>query len=57
MACFASAGVRVQKLPKWRDIDIYDDLKILIQTLTRHPEQAPHTADYLTRIGLIPDSE
>ncbi|PIP37517.1 MAG: hypothetical protein COX19_16510 [Desulfobacterales bacterium CG23_combo_of_CG06-09_8_20_14_all_51_8] len=57
MSCFTTTGARVKQLPKWRDIDTCDDLKILIQSLTRHPEHCPHTAAYLTRIGLIPDSE
>lgn len=55
MTAFASAGLRVKQLPSWRDVDTYEDLALLIHSLTHHPDRAPHTAAFLKHAGLIPD--
>lgn len=49
----ATAGISVKKLPKWRDVDVYDDLIDLIQSLTHHPEKAKLTYSFLKDIGMI----
>ncbi len=53
MDIFASSGTTVNQLPKWRDIDVYDDLKDLIQSLKHHPQKAQNTYSYLEQIGMI----
>lgn len=50
---FAAAGISVKKLPKWRDVDVYDDLTDLIRSLTHHPDQAKLTYSFLKEIGMI----
>lgn len=50
---FTTADMNVHQLPKWRDVDEYDDLNHLIQSLRNDPEQAKNTYSYLDRIGMI----
>ena len=49
----ALAKMSVKKLPKWRDVDVYDDLTNLIQSLKHHPEQAKRTYSFLQDMGMI----
>jgi glycosyltransferase A (GT-A) superfamily protein (DUF2064 family) len=53
MNIFASSGATVHQLPKWRDIDDYDDLLNLAQSLTKNPSQAINTYSFLKHIGMI----
>ena len=53
MDVFLSSGFEVHQLPKWRDVDVYDDLKDLIQSLRNHPDKAIHTYSFLEDIGMM----
>lgn len=53
MRNLTAANMNVHQLPKWRDVDEYDDLNHLIQSLKHDPEQAKNTCSYLNQIGMI----
>ncbi len=53
MDSFLSSGFAVHQLPEWRDVDVYDDLKDLIQCLKNHPDKAIHTYSFLDGIGMM----
>jgi len=51
MKVFSNKGLKVQVLPKWRDIDTYEDLEFFIKTYKENQSTALNTAAYLKRIG------
>ncbi len=53
MRAFTASEALVHTLPQWRDIDVYDDLRDLIQSLKHHPDQATNTFSFLKQIGMI----
>ena len=53
MDIFLSSGFVTYQLPEWRDVDVYDDLKDLIQCLKNHPDKATHTYTFLEDIGMM----
>ena len=48
---FSNKGLKVYVLPKWRDIDTYQDLEFFIKTYTENQPTASSTAAYLKSIG------
>jgi rSAM/selenodomain-associated transferase 1 len=40
-------GLTVHELPRWYDVDVFDDLERLRQDLERDPSRAPQTWDFL----------
>jgi rSAM/selenodomain-associated transferase 1 len=44
-------GLTVHQLPEWYDVDVADDLERLRRDLEREPRLAPHTWDFLQRLG------
>jgi rSAM/selenodomain-associated transferase 1 len=53
MDIFLSSGFVVHRLPEWRDVDVYDDLKDLILCLENQPDKAINTYSALKNIGMI----
>jgi len=51
MKVFRNKGLKVHVLPKWRDIDTYEDLEFFIKTYTESQPTASNTAAYLKSIG------
>lgn len=47
------AGLSVHTLPRWRDVDTFEDLADLAASLTADRTRALHTSDYLQSIGLV----
>jgi rSAM/selenodomain-associated transferase 1 len=48
---FEKNQYRVHRLPKWRDIDLYEDLKCFAAENVRSKSAARNTVEYLSRIG------
>lgn len=44
-------GITVHQLPEWYDVDVADDLERLRRDLEEEPRLAPHTWDFLQRLG------
>lgn len=47
MEMFNKLNLSVHVLPEWRDVDTFDDLKHLIQSLEKTPASAPETYSFL----------
>jgi len=52
MKVFRKHGLKIHALPKWRDIDTYEDLKFFINTYAQKQSTALNTAAYLSNIEL-----
>jgi len=50
-------GLKIHILPKWRDIDTFEDLEVFYKTYSENKSTATNTAAYLKRIGFSPKSE
>jgi hypothetical protein len=48
---FEKNQYRVHRLPKWRDIDLYEDLKCFVAENVKDESLAKNTVEYLSRIG------
>jgi len=53
MSILKASGTVVYPLPKWRDIDDYDDLMAFIESLKKTPSDAKNTYSFLESIGMI----
>ncbi len=54
LTIFSNNGCKIHVLPKWRDIDTYQDLERFIKTRLQHQTTAVNTAAYLSGIGFPP---
>jgi len=55
MTAFASKGIQVYVLPKWRDIDRYEDLEYFMEKTVKRKSVAKNTVEYLSAHGLYPN--
>lgn len=57
MKRFAHKHMRIHVLPKWRDLDRYEDLEYFMEANRKGKSVAVHTVDYMLKSGIATNEE